>query len=139
MARPLDHWRDEKRSAELYRVLAEAEKGTPREALFADLARAAEAQGAIWAQSASRGGEGLPAFAPGPRVRIAALLIRRFGPRRIRPLLAALKVRGLSVLREPGLIPPASPRRAVRSRRWPVSPPERPRRSGHPPGERCRP
>jgi VIT1/CCC1 family predicted Fe2+/Mn2+ transporter len=97
MTRPLDHWRDEKRSAVLYRVLAEIEKGTPREALFADLAQAAETQGAIWAQTASHSGEALPAFAPGPRVRIAALLIRRFGPRRIRPVLAALKVRGLSV------------------------------------------
>jgi VIT1/CCC1 family predicted Fe2+/Mn2+ transporter len=94
---PLDHWLDEKQSALLYRVLAEAEKGTPREALFTDLARAAEAQGAIWAEAASRGGEALPAFAPGLRVRIAALLIRRFGPRPIRPMLAALKVRGLSV------------------------------------------
>jgi VIT1/CCC1 family predicted Fe2+/Mn2+ transporter len=94
---PLDHWQDEMRSALLYRVLAEAEKDTPRGALFADLARVAEAQGAIWAQAASRGGEALPAFAPGPRVRIAAFLIRRFGPRHIRPVLAAMKVRGLSV------------------------------------------
>jgi len=97
MTRPLDHWRDEKRSAVLYRVLAEIEKGTPREALFADLAQAAETQGAIWAQTASRSGEALPSFALGPRVRIAACLIRRFGPRRVRPVLAALKVRGLSV------------------------------------------
>jgi vacuolar iron transporter family protein len=94
---PVDHWRDEKRSAFLYRVLAEAEKGTAREALFADLAQAAEAQGAIWAQAASRAGDSLPAFAPGLRAQIGALLIRRFGPRRIRPVLAAMKVRGLSV------------------------------------------
>ena len=97
MTAPLDHWRDEKRSALLYRVLAEVEKGTPRGALFADLAEAAEAQGAIWAQAASRAGDALPAFVPDLRVRIAALLIRRFGPRRIRPVLAALKVRGLSI------------------------------------------
>jgi VIT1/CCC1 family predicted Fe2+/Mn2+ transporter len=104
MTGPLDHWRDEKQSALLYRVLAEVEKGTPREALFADLARAAEAQGAIWAQAASRAGDALPVFAPGFRTRIAAFLIRRFGPRRIRPVLAAMKVRGLSVYssRAPG-------------------------------------
>lgn len=42
MTGPLEHWRDEKRSALLYRVLAETERGTSREALFADLARAAE-------------------------------------------------------------------------------------------------
>ena len=97
MTGPLEHWRDEKRSALLYGVLAEVEKGTPRAALFSELAQAAEAQGVIWAQAASRGGEALPAFAPGLRVRIAALLIRRIGPRRIRPVLASLKVRGLSV------------------------------------------
>jgi VIT1/CCC1 family predicted Fe2+/Mn2+ transporter len=97
MTRPLDHWRDEKRSALLYRVLAEAERGTPREGLFADLADAAETQGAIWAQAAERGGETIPAFVPSLRVRIVGLLIRRFGPRRIRPVLAAMKVRGLSV------------------------------------------
>lgn len=97
MTGPLAHWRDEKRSALLYRVLAEVEKGTRREALFADLAAAAEAQAAIWSQTASREGEALPAFAPGLRVRLATLLIRRLGPRRIRPVLAALKVRGLSV------------------------------------------
>jgi len=97
MTGPLDHWRDEKRSALLYRVLAEVERGTPRAALFADLADAAEAQGAIWAQAAERGGEMVPTFVPSLRVRIAALLIRRFGPRRIRPVLAAMKVRGLSI------------------------------------------
>ena len=97
MTGPLDHWRDEKRSALLYRVLAEAEKGTPREALFAELAQAADAQAAIWAQAASRAGDALPPFAPGFRAGIVAFLIRRFGPRRIRPVLAAMKVRGLSV------------------------------------------
>jgi VIT1/CCC1 family predicted Fe2+/Mn2+ transporter len=93
----LEHWRDELRSALLYRVLAETEKGTSREALFADLARAAEAQAAIWAEAVRGSGEALPSLTPGLRVRIAAVLIRRFGPRRIRPVLAALKVRGLSV------------------------------------------
>jgi VIT1/CCC1 family predicted Fe2+/Mn2+ transporter len=97
MTRPLAHWRDEKESALLYRVLAETERGTPREALFGELARAAEAQGAIWAEAARRAGDALPAFEPGLRARITAFLIRRFGPRRIRPVLAAMKVRGLSV------------------------------------------
>ena len=97
MNHALDHWVDEKSSAHLYRVLAEVEKGTPREALFTDLARAAEAQAVLWEQSVRREGDLLPEFAPGLRVRIAALLVRRVGPRRIRPVLAALKVRGLSV------------------------------------------
>lgn len=97
MTGPLGHWRDERESALLYRVLADVERGTPREALFSDLADAAEKQGAIWAAAAARGGEATPAFVPSLRVRIVALLVRRFGPRRLRPALAALKVRGLSV------------------------------------------
>ena len=76
MTAPLEHWRDEMRSALLYRVLAETEKGTSREALFADLARAAEAQGAIWAEAVRGGGEALPSLAPGLRVRIVALFVR---------------------------------------------------------------
>jgi vacuolar iron transporter family protein len=96
MNRLILHFLDEKRSAHLYRLLAEIEKGTPREALFAELGRAAEGQAQIWAQAATRAGESLPAFTPGLRVRIAALLVRRLGPRRVLPVLAALKVRGLS-------------------------------------------
>jgi VIT1/CCC1 family predicted Fe2+/Mn2+ transporter len=107
---PLAHWHDEKQSAFLYRELACAERGTPREALFGDLAEAAESQGAIWAEAAAREGRALPAFVPGLRARIAAALIRRIGPRRIRPVLAALKVRGLSVYsgRAPGHEMPTS-------------------------------
>jgi VIT1/CCC1 family predicted Fe2+/Mn2+ transporter len=94
---PLESWRDEKQSAFLYRALAAAERGTPREALFEDLARAAERQADIWAESAARAGQPPGPFAPDRRARIAAGLIRRVDPRAMRPLLAALKVRGLSV------------------------------------------
>ncbi len=97
MSGPLESWRDEKQSAFLYRALAAAEKGSPREALFQDLARAAEKQAGIWAEAARREGGALPAFAPDLRTRIAAGLIGRFAPRRIRHVLAAMKVRGLSV------------------------------------------
>jgi VIT1/CCC1 family predicted Fe2+/Mn2+ transporter len=94
---PLESWRDEKQSAFLYHALAAAERGSPRQALFEDLARAAERQAEIWAESARKKGQEPPAFAPDRRARIAAALIRRFEPRRIRPMLAAMKVRGLSV------------------------------------------
>jgi VIT1/CCC1 family predicted Fe2+/Mn2+ transporter len=97
MADPHESWRDEKQAAFLYRVLAEAERGTSREGLFRALAAASERQAGIWAETARRAGEALPAFAPGWRARIAAALIRRVAPRRLRGLLAALKVRGLSV------------------------------------------
>ncbi len=96
MPDPLDNWREEMQSIYLYRLMAQAEKGTSREALFNELADAAQAQSAIWLKAVEREGNP-PPFVPGPRVRIAAWLIRRFGPRRVRPILAAIKVRGLSV------------------------------------------
>lgn len=101
MRKLLHAFLDEKRSAHLYRLLAEVEKGTPRGALFDELGRAAEAQASIWAQAAAKAGESLPAFTPGVRVRIAAWLVRRIGPRRVLPVLAALKVRGLSTYSDP--------------------------------------
>ena len=95
MADPFDNWREEMQSVYLYKLMAQAEKGTSREALFNELAEAAQAQSAIWLKSI--GQENPPAFSPNARVRIAAWLIRRFGPRRVRSILAAIKVRGLSV------------------------------------------
>jgi VIT1/CCC1 family predicted Fe2+/Mn2+ transporter len=88
-------WFDELRSAYLYRVIAEVERGSPRSGLFLELAREAEGQAAIWAKKA--GLASLPAFAPDLRTRIVAGLLRRYGPRAMRGILAAMKVRGLSV------------------------------------------
>ena len=39
MSDPYESWQEEKRSAWLYRVVAECERGTPRAALFNELAR----------------------------------------------------------------------------------------------------
>jgi VIT1/CCC1 family predicted Fe2+/Mn2+ transporter len=94
----LESWADEMRSVHLYRVIAAAERGTPRERLFASLAAEAENQAAIWARSARAAGGAVPAsFAPDARTRIVERLVRRYGPRAMRPVLAAMKVRGLSV------------------------------------------
>ncbi|OGA41516.1 MAG: hypothetical protein A3G24_00575 [Betaproteobacteria bacterium RIFCSPLOWO2_12_FULL_62_13] len=94
----LDNWREEKRSAYLYRVVAAAEAGTPREALFTELAREAEKQAAIWARHAQSAGQPFPEhFVPDVRTRIVARLVRRFGPRPLRGVLAAMKVRGMSL------------------------------------------
>lgn len=94
MSNPLESWRDEQQAIYLYEVMAQAEAGTSREKLFRELAVAAQAQAAIWA-GAMEGGA--PAFAPSLRVRVAAGLIRKFGPRRVRHVLSALKVRGMAV------------------------------------------
>jgi VIT1/CCC1 family predicted Fe2+/Mn2+ transporter len=91
-------WTQEMESAYLYRALAEAEAAPERRALFARLAGEAEAQAAIWAQEAARRAERLPEpFTPSLRLRVVATLARRIGPVRLRPVLAAMKVRGLSI------------------------------------------
>ncbi len=90
----LNGWREEMRSAYLYRVMAEAEAGTPRAGLFNGLAVEAENQAGIWARKA---GTAAPEFAPDLRARMVAALVRRYGPRPLRAVLVAMKVRGLSV------------------------------------------
>ncbi|PWT71583.1 MAG: hypothetical protein C5B46_08000 [Proteobacteria bacterium] len=101
----LRSWQEEQRAAYLYRVLAQIERGTPRERLFTELAREAEGQAKIWAESAVKHGTKVPAqFRPDVRTRIVARLVRRYGPRAMRSILAATKVRGMSVYTraEPG-------------------------------------
>ncbi|MBI4193509.1 MAG: VIT1/CCC1 transporter family protein [Betaproteobacteria bacterium] len=94
----LESWREEKRSAYLYRVVAEAEAGTPRQALFTELAREAEKQAGIWARHAQTAGRTVPGdFEPDMRTRVVARLVRKFGPRPLRGVLAAMKVRGMSL------------------------------------------
>jgi VIT1/CCC1 family predicted Fe2+/Mn2+ transporter len=91
-------WREEKQSAYLYREVARAEAGTPREGLFQGLADAAESQAGTWARLAARAGHPVPdRFAPPLRARLVARLVHAVGPRAIRPVLAAMKVRGISV------------------------------------------
>lgn len=93
----LDGWREEMSSAYLYRRLAAREDGS-RKSLFLELATAAERQAGLWTQKMATSGTTLPAaFAPGLRTRIVGWLIQRFDPRAIKPILAATKVRGLSV------------------------------------------
>ena len=90
-------WSEEMRAAYLYRVVAQAEAGTPREKLFLELAGEAEGQAAIWADKARAVGATLPEFVPDMRARVVAGLVRTHGPRKLRTVLAAMKVRGMSV------------------------------------------
>ena len=87
----LESWREEKQSAWLYRELATCEPDARIADLFRALATAAERQADTWQPPS-----GSPAFAPSSRARLAARLARLLGPRRVRPMLVALKVRGLS-------------------------------------------
>lgn len=94
----LNSWHEEMQSIYLYRVMAEAEQDPTRKRLFADLADAAQHQAGIWADSLKQLGQTAPAsYQPSARARLVATLIRTLGPRHIKPVLAAMKVRGLSV------------------------------------------
>lgn len=98
----LEGWHEEKRSAWLYQAVALAESGTPRHALFLELAHAAEGQANIWANViAQHGGQVPTSFNPDLRTRMVASLTRVFKPRTLRPVLAAMKVRGMSLYTAP--------------------------------------
>ena len=94
----LENWREEMQSAYFYRLVAAKETAAEKARMFAALADAAEAQAQIWAAQIRADGDPVPAvLTMNLRVRIVAWLIRILGPRAIRPVLAAMKVRGLSV------------------------------------------
>ena len=98
----LDSWYHEKESAWLYRQVAAAEPDPHKQRLFTQLAGAAEEQAAKWetsAQSTPRATARV--FVPSLRARIVATLLRLLGPRAMRSVLAAMKLRGLSVYTAP--------------------------------------
>ena len=99
----LDSWYHEKESAWLYRKVAAAEADPTRSALFLKLAAAAEEQAHRWELIARRNNPSTPArtFDPSLRARTVARLLRRVQPRALRPVLAAMKLRGLSVYSAP--------------------------------------
>jgi VIT1/CCC1 family predicted Fe2+/Mn2+ transporter len=89
----LDSWFHERESAWLYRHVAACEPDPRRKALFESLAAAAERQAQRWERTAGS----VPTFSPTLRAHIVAWLLRRVGPRSLKPALAAMKLRGLSV------------------------------------------
>jgi VIT1/CCC1 family predicted Fe2+/Mn2+ transporter len=96
----VEHWREEKRSAFLYRAIALSEPSPQLREMFVNLARAADQQAATWAATARAQGETLEGdYTPNSRDRIVLALVRRLGPRRMRGVLGAMKVRGMSVYR----------------------------------------
>jgi VIT1/CCC1 family predicted Fe2+/Mn2+ transporter len=95
----LDNWYHEKESAWLYLQVAAAEPDPRKSRLFLQLSAAAEDQAAKWTSASGKGAE--REFLPTLRARIVARLIRRFGPRSLRPVLTAMKLRGLSIYSAP--------------------------------------
>lgn len=90
-------WEGEKQSAYLYRILAKKEKGSVYEKLFSKLGEEAESQSKIWEEKIKKAGESLPSFTPNARVRIVAWLIEKMGPKHLKLVLPAMKLRGMSV------------------------------------------
>jgi VIT1/CCC1 family predicted Fe2+/Mn2+ transporter len=100
----IDSWYHEKESAWLYRRVAAAEPDPKKRELFLQLATAAEEQAGTWQRVAREGGaQSLPErlFTPSLRARVVAALLRHFEVRSLRMVLAAMKVRGLSVYSAP--------------------------------------
>lgn len=98
----LASWQEEKRSAWLYRVVSDAESGSPRQVLFLELAQAADGQAKLWEAELYKLGKPAPAaFSPDLRTRMVAWLIPRLGVRPLKGVLAAMKVRGMSLYAGP--------------------------------------
>lgn len=93
----IENWQEEKQSAWLYRTMAEVETDSVKRELFSALGQAAESQALIWQEQIGKQAGVTGEFRPALRAKVVAWLIRRLGPRAIRPVLAAIKVRGISV------------------------------------------
>jgi VIT1/CCC1 family predicted Fe2+/Mn2+ transporter len=104
----VDSWYHEKESAWLYRLVAAAESDPRKSELFLKLAAAAEEQAAKWQLAAARAAPAVSTdarrFVPSLRARIVARLLKRFDPRSLRAVLAAMKLRGLSVYSAPASV-----------------------------------
>lgn len=98
MQHELESWREEKRSAWLYKIVSDAESGTPRQVLFLELAKSAEEQATLWAREIRKiGGTTPEIYVPDRRTRLVGGLVKWIGPRRLRGVLSAMKVRGMSL------------------------------------------
>jgi len=91
----LERWQSEKTAAFLSGAVAAVETDPTRAKLFRDMADAAEKQAGILAKDLKQ----TPSFTPSTRSRITVLLLHLLGPRAMRHVLSASKVRGVSVYR----------------------------------------
>lgn len=98
MPHELESWLEEKQSGYLYRIVSDAESGTTRQVLFLELARAADKQADLWLAEMKKIGVLPPTdYFPDRRTKLVGRLVKWLGPRHMRPVLAAMKVRGMSL------------------------------------------
>lgn len=90
---------EERTSALLYQSMEAVESDPHRAALFAKLRAASERQSSLWEARLREARATIPSFYTPFRARLVARLIRWLGPRPMLPVLAAMKVRGLSIYR----------------------------------------
>src|SRR5450830_210266 len=94
----LGGWYEEQRSSYLYGVIATCEQDATRKQLFSNLAQEALQQAQTWKSLANSNVLDVPAmYQPDGRTKLVGWLIRQFGASRIKPILAAIKIRGLSI------------------------------------------
>jgi vacuolar iron transporter family protein len=86
-------WFDERQSAWLYGAVAAAEPDAGHRRCFEELGKASLAQAKILANDLGE----TPAFQPSARARVVAAMVKRIGPRHMRGVLSAMKIRGLQM------------------------------------------
>jgi vacuolar iron transporter family protein len=109
----LKRWHSEKTAAYLSSAVAGVERDPTRAKLFRDMAASAERQAGILAKDLKPA----PDFTPSLRSRLTVLLLGVFGPRAMRHVLSASKVRGVSVYRSKA----AAPSPEAKGHPWPTS------------------
>jgi len=92
------NWREEKRSAYLYRILAQHEPSILQKKMFLELGVAAEKQALLWEKRMKEMNIPIPAFKPDLHLFIVSWLVKLCGVHRIRYILSAMKIRGMSAL-----------------------------------------
>lgn len=102
----VDNWREEKRSAYLYRALSKIESNPVHKKLFQDLSSMADRQAAIWEKKMEAAHIKIPIYHPDLRTNITIKLVQCFGVRALKLALAAMKVRGMSIYLENGVSHP---------------------------------
>jgi VIT1/CCC1 family predicted Fe2+/Mn2+ transporter len=95
----LDNWNEEKRSAYLYQKIAAVDPKKTHQQMFLDLAKMADKQAGIWEKELAKQNISPPNYMPDWRTRFIAYLIKILGPNHLRLILAATKVRGMSIYR----------------------------------------
>lgn len=92
-----DSWREEKRSAYLYGIMAESEHNVLHKKLFDDLKQSADKQAAMWEKKMRGQNLAIPVFAPDIRSRLVGRLVRIFGADSMHFILSAMKIRGMAI------------------------------------------